>query len=221
MKKLSFSNVSLNTLRQVVPLKQIVDDNRFDAWFGYQPPLDAEETALLTYLLKKHRPYFSIYKEEELKAKFITPILNKIDFMVGDVKDWYERPLKTILNDYEIGGFTDYMVAKGEDEPELPYFFLQEFKPSVSSTPPESQLLAELITAIHLNNISEMKGGTVQGQFWKFMIVERTEKQWFYYTSKSFDAADFNDLCRIYNCLRFIKNTIVTSELEGTGFLVS
>ena len=43
MKKLSFSNISLNQLRQVVPLRQIVDDTRFDTWFSYQPPLDKEE----------------------------------------------------------------------------------------------------------------------------------------------------------------------------------
>ena len=79
----------------------------------------------------------------------------------------------------------------------------------MSNTPPESQLLAELITALHLNNLTEMKGGTVQGQFWKFMIVERIGEEWLYYTSKSFDAADFNDLCGIYNCLRFIKNSII------------
>lgn len=171
--------------------------------------LNTDEKDLLKYLLNKHRPYFSVYSEGELKAKFITPILNKVDFMIGDVKDWYERPLRTVLNEFEIGGYTDYMVAKGEDEPELPYFFLQEYKPSVSNTPPESQLLAELIVALHLNDVPEMKGGTVQGQYWKFMIVERKETQWFYYTSKSFDAADFDDLCGIYNCLRFIKHIIV------------
>ena len=210
MKKLSFSNISLNTLRKAVPLRQIVDDTRFDIWFGYHPPLDADEDALLRHLLKKHRPYFTVYSEEELKAKFIIPILNKVDFAIGDVKDWYERPLRAVLNDdYEIGGFTDYMVAKGEDEPELPYFFLQEFKPSVSNSPPESQLLAELITAIYLNDVTEMMGGTVQGQFWKFMIVEKTETEWLYYTSKSFDAADFVQLCNIYNCLRFVKNMII------------
>jgi hypothetical protein len=209
MKKLSFSNITLNTLRQVVPLKQIVDDSRFDTWFGYQPPLDKDEKDLLQNLLNKHRPYFSSYSEEELKAKFIIPILNKVDFMVGDVKDWYERPLRAILNDYEIGGYTDYMVAKGEDEPELPYFFLQEFKPSVANIPPENQLLAELIVAAHLNDETEMKGGTVQGQYWKFMIAEKKETQWLYYTSQVFDAANFNDLCGIYNCLRFIKNSII------------
>lgn len=209
MKKLSFSTITLNALRQVIPLKQIVDDTRFDTWFGYQPTLNESEKGLLQKLLNKHRPYFPNYSEEELKAKFIIPILNKVDFMVGDVKDWYERPLRTVLNDVEIGGYTDYMVAKGEDEPELPYFFLQEFKPSVSNTPPESQLLAELIVALHLNDVQVMKGGTVQGQYWKFMIVERKETQWLYYTSKSFDAADFDDLCGIYNCLRYVKNSII------------
>jgi hypothetical protein len=209
MKKLSFSTITLNALRQVVPLKQIVDDSRFDTWFGYQPALNQSEKDLLQGLLNKHRPYFPSYSEEELKAKFIIPILNKVDFMVGDVKDWYERPLKAVLNDYEIGGYTDYMVAKGEDQPELPYFFLQEFKPSVANIPPENQLLAELIVAAHLNNETEMKGGTVQGQYWKFMIAERKETQWLYYTSQVFDAANFNDLCRIYNCLRFIKHNII------------
>lgn len=209
MKKLSFSNITLNALRQVVPLKQIVDDSRFDTWFAYQPTLQNDERQLLQYLLNKHRPYFYSYSEEELKAKFITPILNKVDFMIGDIKDWYERPLKTVLNGYEIGGYTDYMVAKGEDEPELPYFFLQEYKPSVANIPPENQLLAELVVAAHINNTNEMKGGTVQGQYWKFMILERTETQWLYYTSQSFDAANFNDLCAIYNCLRFIKSSII------------
>ena len=47
MKKLSFSTITLNTLRQVVPLRQIVDDSRFEEWFGYQPPLDADEKGLL------------------------------------------------------------------------------------------------------------------------------------------------------------------------------
>jgi hypothetical protein len=110
MKKLSFSTITLNALRQAVPLKQIVDDSRFDTWFGYQPELDGTEKDLLLHLLNKHRPYFSIYSEEELKAKFIIPILNKVDFMVDDVKDWYKRPLRTVFGDYEIGGYTDYLM---------------------------------------------------------------------------------------------------------------
>lgn len=212
MTKLSFSNITLNALKQVIPLRQLIDDTRFDEWFAYLPVLEPDEEGLLQYLLQKHRPYFTFYSEEELKAKFITPILNKIDFMVGDVKDWYERPIKATINDTEIGGFTDYMIAKGEDVPELPYFFIQEFKPSVSSGPPENQLLAELIVSIVLNDGTEMKGATVQGQYWKFMIVEKIEKEWRYYISKSFDVADLDDLRRIYSRLKYIKKMILAIQ---------
>ena len=209
MKKLSFSTITLNNLKQVVPIQQIVDDQRFEAWFENDCVVTEDVSVLLKYLLHKHRPYFTFYSEEELKAKFITPILNKVDFMMGDVKDWYERPLKAQFGDVEIGGFTDYMVAKGEDEPELPYFFLQEFKPSTSNTSPEIQLLAELIVASTLNGLDEMKGATVQGQYWKFMIVERKETKWYYFVSKSFDAADIDDLHKIYRHLLFVKKSII------------
>ncbi len=205
MKKLSFSSITLNALRQVVPIRQKVDDTRFEEWFNNDFDLQDDEKELLSYLTKKHRPYFSIYSEEELKAKFITPILNKIDYNVGDIKDWYERPIRTIINNTEIGGYTDYMIAKGEDEPELPYFFIQEFKPSVSATAPENQLLAELIVALSINQQNEIKGATVQGQYWKFMILEKNKEEWQYFISKSFDAADISDLENIYKHLLFIK----------------
>ena len=62
------------------------------------------------------------YTEEELKAKFIIPLVNRVDFVGESFSDWYERSIKTVINDWEISGITDFMVAKGEKEPESPYF---------------------------------------------------------------------------------------------------
>ncbi len=88
------------------------------------------------------------YSEEELRIRFIGPLLNKVDYRFKNTRDWYQRPLKAKINKVTIGGYVDFMVAKGFKEPEIPYFFIQEFKRTKFETDPEDQLLAEMLVAM-------------------------------------------------------------------------
>ncbi|OQW92798.1 MAG: hypothetical protein BWK78_00495 [Thiotrichaceae bacterium IS1] len=207
-KRLSFSKIKFDELNQVVRLVGIPDiyDTQFQEWFSYPYTLSEAELRFLERLLNQHKLYVSTYSEEELKAKLLIPILNSIDFMFENVRDWYERPLKAVINGIEIGGYVDFMVAKGIKEPQRPYFFIQEFKKSKSEIDPEDQLLAELLVAITLNQTTVVRGAYIMGKAWSFVILEKqSNDQYKYYVSKIFDNTWFEDLKQIYINLQAVK----------------
>ena len=76
---------------------------------------------------------------------------------------------------------------------------------------PEDQLLAELLVALHLNDIQQMKGAYITGQHWKFMILEKLPNDKFiFYVSKNFDSLKIDDLKGIYKNLRAVKAELTT-----------
>ncbi len=207
-KQHSFSRIKFDELNQIVKLVGIPDiyGAKFQEWFSYSYFLNETEVIFLEQLLSQHKLYVSTYSEEELKAKLIIPVLNAINFMFEGVKDWYERPLKAIVNGVEIGGYVDFMVAKGIKEPQRPYFFIQEFKKSKAEVDPEDQLLAELLVAIELNQVTVMRGAYIMGKAWNFVILEKQPSgQYEYYVSKSFDNTWLDDLKQIYINLQAVK----------------
>jgi hypothetical protein len=115
--------------------------------------------------------------------------------------------LSGIVNGVEIEGFVDIMIATGTKSPRRPYFFIQEFKPSIPDRDPEVQLLAEMLVTIEKNKTTIMRGGYIIGQLWKFVIVEKiAENNFEYFVSKSFDSLDLPDLKQIYVILQAVKH---------------
>ncbi len=103
-------------------------------------------------------------------------------------------------------GKPDLIVATGIEEPEKPFFFLQEYKKSLNpSGNPEYQVIAAMITAMTLNNAKIIRGSYVIGRIWYFVILEKDEENYKYYVSESFDALKINDLKQIFINLKAIK----------------
>ena len=126
------------------------------------------------------------------------------------MSDWYERPLHATINDYELGDKTDFLVARGINEPEKPYFFIQEFKPSESKSSPQNQLLSELLVALYLNEEPSALGAYVVGQLWTFLLLKKTVKEeYIYYVSQGFNALNEADLKRLYIALQGVKADIM------------
>jgi hypothetical protein len=204
-KRLNISKITFLDIKKVITIRQTVEDEPFEEWFNSPTEYEKEDVACLDKLIKKHRNLLSGYLEEELKMKFISTILNRVDFTFDSVKDWYERPIKTMINGWQIGGITDFLVAKGEKEPETPFFFIQEFKPITGSTP-DDQVLAQMLVALELNELRLIRGGFIMGQFWKFVILEKKDDNSFhFYTSSSFDSLKIDQLTLVYKHLKTIK----------------
>ena len=207
IKSYNFSNIKFSDLEEIVDIKVVDNDAKFDDWFETPYNLDDAEILFFKNLIQKNKTRIAFYMEENLKAKFIIPILNLVDFVFEPVSDWYDTALSGTLNGVEFKGFTDFMVASGTENPRKPYFFIQEFKPSVPDKDPRIQLLAELLVATEKNETTIMRGGYIIGQYWKFVILEKlAENKFEYVISKSFDSLDLEDLKQIYIILQAVKH---------------
>ncbi len=207
IKSYNFSTIKFSDLEEIVSIKVVDNDAKFDEWFETPYNLDDTEVLFFENLIQKNKTRVAFYMEENLKAKFIIPILNLVDFVFEPVSDWYDTVLSGTLNGVEFRGFTDFMVASGTESPRKPYFFIQEFKPSVPDKDPRIQLLAELLVTIEKNKTTIMRGGYIVGQLWKFVILEKVgENQFEYVVSKAFDSLDLDDLKQIYVILQAVKH---------------
>jgi hypothetical protein len=215
MKKYAFNHITFEDLLSFVDIRQFSDDEQaFESWFSFQYDLSEKELDFLNKLIKRTLRSIDYYSEEELKAKAIIPLLNQVDFQTDSVQDWYERPLRAVINQVLLNGKTDYMIASGVENPQKPYFFIQEYKKILGDNHPKNPLFAEMMAAIENNQQNKLYGAFVIGRFWKFAIVEKL-KDWEYnaYISKDFIFTDLNHLKSIYKNLQFIKQNILQGKV--------
>ncbi|EDN70333.1 hypothetical protein BGP_2213 [Beggiatoa sp. PS] len=206
-----FSKIKDDELRTLVKIKQKFSNPIFDNWFNYQIILKDNDIQFITELLNKEFYFIRIYKEEDLKVKFIAPILNRIDFrdVNKEIRDFYEEKITYQTDKFIFTGTTDFLISKGLEYSEKPYFFIQEFKKGKESSYPESQLLAELIAGVELNNFKTIKGAYIVGAIWNFVILEKlAEGHYQFFISINFDSTKIEELKGIYKNLLFIKDEI-------------
>ena len=217
----SFSTIKVEELESIVDIEQNFNKSIFTQWFDNQITLAQDIPLFLEQLLEKESDYLEYYHEEDLKIKFITPILNKIDFTVKEIaiKDFYESQLRYKTDRFILNGTTDFVVSKGVKNAKKPYFFIQEFKQGRVRSDPEPQLLAELISAVELNNWKTIKGAYIVGSLWNFVILEKLgEDSYQYFVSINFDSSKIEDLKTIYKNLLFVKREVIQIvEMEGMG----
>jgi len=205
-KTLIFSDATNKKLSNILKIKKIAYNKKFDEWFNYKYQISESENNFIKRLIEKNQLYLFTYNESKLTIKFIAPILNKIDFDTKNFTDWYNSEIRCKLNGYTLYGKPYLIVATGIEEPEKPFFFLQEYKKSLNpSGNPEYQVIAAMITAMTLNNAKIIRGSYVIGRIWYFVILEKDEENYKYYVSESFDALKINDLKQIFINLKAIK----------------
>lgn len=211
-----YSKIKDIDLKKLFEIKRVFDKSIFNLWFKNNIILNKKELKFLKELLGKEENYIKIYKEEDLKIKFITPILNKVNFRTEELRDFYEEKLFYEAENFIFNGTTDFLISKGLKFPEKPYFFIQEFKKNAEHSDPEPQLLAELIAGIELNDWKIIKGAYIIGAIWNFVILEKLGKNSYqYFISQNFDSSKFEDLKGIYKNLLFVKEEIIEMLKRG------
>lgn len=141
------------------------------------------------------------------------PISNKIKFKSYDkkIRDFYELPMSYVTEKFILNGTADFVVSEGLVESKKSYFFIQEFKRNEDYGNPRPQLLAELITAVELNDWRFIKGAYITGGNWHFVILEKLAlHKYQYFISQQFDATKIEGLKNIYKNLLFVKNEILS-----------
>ncbi len=216
----NFSKIRDAELEKLFIIKKNLNRDIFDSWFNNSILIDDEIELFLKNLIFDNEKLIDSYKEEDLKIKFLAPLLNKIKFVSfkDEFRDFYEEKLTYQTENFILTGTADFIVSKGLIKSEKPYFFIQEFKRSEEYGNPRPQLLAELILAVEVNNFEIIKGAYIIGAIWNFVILQRVEKHnYIYYVSANFDSTKIEDLKLIYKNLLFIKDEIICflqSELK-------
>jgi len=208
-----YSKIRDIDLKELFDIEKNLDDSIFDEWLNNKIEINNSIEVFLKDLIEDNKSLIESYSEEDLKVNFIVPILNKIRFKSFEkkIRDFYELRMTYKTSKFILNGTIDFVVSEGLVESKKPYFFIQEFKRSEEYGNPRPQLLAELISAIELNDWKFIKGAYIIGGSWHFAILEKLNVgKYQYFISQNFDSTKIDDLILIYKNLLFVKNEIIS-----------
>lgn len=189
---------------------------------GYE--LSDFELKYLDFFREKAVDFIDNWNEYELRDNFIGAIVALGGF--NDKKYWLKAfsncEIKTVLKDIPLRRKAEIVVAIGDRDMFIPYFFLHEYKKEQGgSSDTRGQLLATmlavqvknkeqlhpLVKKIVASDVSNMPiyGCYVIGRYWHFATL--IDKK--YCFSHSFDATEKEDLKQIVKILKKQKDLIV------------
>ncbi|MEZ4885920.1 MAG: hypothetical protein R3E32_14395 [Chitinophagales bacterium] len=99
-----------------------------EKWQSIEVQLTEREEETLLHLQEKLKQYVDIWNEQELIIKFISFIIELVDFDTQQFKSFANRKLKGKIQKKEVSGEVDLMIASGEYEPNNPIFVCMNTK---------------------------------------------------------------------------------------------
>ena len=91
----TFATITFKDLEQIVSIKRNISTSIFKSWFNANLNLLQEDRIFLENLIADNYFLINSYNEEELKIKFISPVLNRVKFtdIEHDIRDFYEEKI--------------------------------------------------------------------------------------------------------------------------------
>jgi hypothetical protein len=204
-------------LIETFKLKRIVVPQQtplMQEWLDIAPPeFNVGEQYSFDKCLLKAQKNIGGWSEEDLKMKFISPVL-ELGYLLDDeiALGYFDKIISATVEGTKLKVKSDFMLAKGIlDVFRTPYFHFQEYKPQKNpSGDSMAQLLEAFLIAQEKNkNGLPLYGLDIVGKQWSFVIME--DKQ--YCISPMFNAIDKADLLAIIAILRKFKYILETRLL--------
>ena len=186
----------------------ILDNNPvLKSWMdGCAEISDFEHQALCSFqsLLTTH---VYDWNETELAYNFIGPVMALVRFSSKEFNFFAERTLTGKVDDIEIGGKPDGIIASGFREPKQPYFCFQEYKKEKDPDgDPAAQVLAAMLVAQELNQYQlPVYGCYIKGEVWHFLTLQNRS----YSISEGYLATRQADILDIFKILKVLKTIII------------
>ncbi len=186
-------------------------------WLNVEDPdFDAIDEGIFKRLINKVKK-IGTWKEEDLKMKFISPVLELGQVMEGErFVSFFDKPLADDVEGHKLSIKADFVIAKGVLEyMQKPYFHFQEYKPQKNPTgDPMAQLLEAFLIALQQNKKEgkeiPMYGCEIVGATWRFVTMENKS----YCVSKFYNCTDVKDLKQIIAILRKFRDILETRLLN-------
>jgi hypothetical protein len=172
-------------------------------WLEVQPPIfNAHEQYNFDDIFDEASKRMRSWSEEDLKMKFIAPVLRLGHFKDDDVViGFFDRTISATVEGIPLTVRSDFMYAQGTyDVFRTPYFHFQEYKPHKN---PAGDSMAQLIEAFLIaqannKNGKPLYGVEIIGAYWRFVVMEGKN----YGVSKGYEATNKTDLLLIIAILR-------------------
>jgi hypothetical protein len=204
MEKMTFRECTMTKLDRRFGLKQVRSIDALNQWLTMPYEVTDFEKTVLTQLQFKFNQNQMHWNEYELVSHFVVPIFSFVNFTTDYFNDFGDRIISATIDNIELVGKPDGMIATGFREPEIPFFCFTEYKPETDpSGDPYGQCLAAMLVGQELNHPKRpIYGCVVKGADWNFMLLDGKN----YVISKRFVADDEEifDIFRILNCLKTI-----------------
>jgi hypothetical protein len=202
----SWETQDLETLFGLEKTKQMP---LLDDWLASTTVLDSYTQKRVETLKEKIFDFADYWNEDELKLQCISKIIDFAEYdEIKNFNMFSQRQISATINNIEIGGRVDFVLAKGRQKPMKPYFFIHEYKQETKkgSSDPKGQLLSEMLVAqVRNEGIRPVYGCYVLGRSWFFVILQGKE----YAVSRAYDASQ-DDIYKVIAILRKIKEYVLS-----------
>jgi hypothetical protein len=203
-----FSSWDTDDLERAFGLRRVLDFPLLQEWM-HVPAAKLDDSTMAQLELRREQLdlYADSWNEDELKFHFIAPLVTLVNFSIEEhnIHAFTQRNLAAVVNDIELSGRVDFVVATGKTKPIQPFFFLHEYKKEFAgNSDPRAQLLAEMLAARELNQMDyPMYGCYVVGRMWFFVVLEGAV-----YAQSSALLASDADIYLVFAILREAKAII-------------
>ncbi len=203
----SFEKWELDELHRAFGLKRHYKNFKpLEEWLNIPTNISTTDKVLLDKLKEKAMYNIDYWNEDELKFFFIGRLVDICELDSPHYKIFTQRSIKATINDIELKGIVDFVIAKGLIKPEKPFFFLHEYKQEKTHiNDPLAQLLSAMLVAQVLNEKKHpLYGCYVLGRLWFFVVLKDNE----YAVSLAYDATQ-DDIYQIAALMREARNYIL------------
>lgn len=208
MRRLLFKDCTRKELEKLFSIKQVNNLPSLDEWLSTPFEIDDIHRTVLGWSKERLAYNFLDWNEQELAMNFIRPIVSLVDYSdkEGRFNEFNERNLTAVINDIELFGYPDGIIASGRREPEIPIFCLHEYKKELdSSGDPIGQVMGAMLVSQVLNfNSTPTYGCWIAGSNWYFLVLEDRN----YAISRGFNGTT-DDIFEIYRILQVLKSIII------------
>ena len=210
----AFENWFTQDVEDKLGLVQIDIFDPLTDWLTVTPEPEKYDERNLNRLTQSLKNNADFWNEDELKLNFIAPLLFMVTPWAAPYKPFSQRRLRAVVNDIEIGGIVDYMIAQGRQIPKKPIFCLHEYKQEAKrDTDPKGQLLAEMAAAQETNADGRpIYGCYVIGRLVFFIVLHGAE----YGVSLAYDGTKMPELLDILAILEKLKTYLPPAESANT-----
>jgi hypothetical protein len=138
------------------------------------------------------------WNETELAYNFIGSVMVLVRFSSKEFNFFAERTLIGQVDEIEMGGKLDGIIASGFREPKQPYFCFQEYK---KEKDPDDDPAAQELNQYHL----PVYGCYIKGEVWHFLTLQNGS----YSISQGYLATRQPDITDIFRILKVLKTIII------------